>query len=139
MLRSALLCLVLGLLAAASAPELAAAALWSVKADCNAGDWTVDVELEGFGLLDASCDEDGESRLLVDVGDTVVTGGGIAATSSLGTSCDLPLASDSKLVLKCGSETEDASRSELEEELEVEVELEDDAAEDPERDGDEVE
>lgn len=123
MLRSALLLLSLGL-SVLSTSRAAPAAIWSVEADCKRGDWSVDVDLDGFGTVDASCRDGQEVRLSVDVGERTVAGGRVAAISALGTACEGPHASDAKFMLKCGSETEDETGFEVEEELEVEVELE---------------
>jgi hypothetical protein len=124
MLRNSLLLLVLGLFASVVVPKIATAAIWSVKADCKNGDWTVSVDLAGVGPVDASCIDGTETHFPVDVGDLIVTGGSIAATSSGGTMCDLPRGSDFKFTLECASKTEDSAGFELEEKVEVEVELE---------------
>ena len=124
MLRSALSLLSLGLVSGLLAPQAATAATWSIEADCQRGDWWVDVELAGFGPIDASCDDGGETRLSIDVGVPRPTRARIAAISSLGTVCEGPETNGTKLTLKCGSEIEDATGFEVEEELEVEVELE---------------
>ena len=123
MLRSSRLLVLLGLATALVVSRPAPAAVWSIEADCRRGDWSVDVELAGFGLVDASCRDGRETRLSVDVGEQNVTGGQVAAISSLGTLCESAEASAVKLALKCGDETEDATGFEVEEELEVEVEL----------------
>jgi hypothetical protein len=114
------LALATGLLAARPTP----AALWSIEADCAHGDWWVEVELTGFGVVDASCEDGGDTRRSIEVGPQPASGGRITAISSRGTVCEGPDVRDTKLELQCGSETEDPDGFEVEEELEVEVELE---------------
>ena len=102
----------------------AAAAVWSVQADCKRGDWSVEVTLTGFGAVDASCIAGKQTRLLVDVGEVAVEGGSIAATSSAGTLCDLAPSRDWKFGIECERESESFEGFEWQEELEVEVERE---------------
>jgi hypothetical protein len=109
-------------------PQLATAAIWSVEADCGDGDWTVEVQLEGFGTADASCVDGAKTHIEVDVGDLSVTHVGIEATSASGATCDHSAVGDSKLKLECAFKTEDGDGFELEEEVEVEVEVEEDEA-----------
>jgi hypothetical protein len=122
--RNTLVLLSLGVVSGLLLSRAASAAIWSMEADCARGDWSVEVTLDGFAMVDASCAERSKTRLWVDVADQIVTGGSIAAISSRGTVCEGPETSDSKFTLKCGIEMEDASGSEIEEELEVEVERE---------------
>lgn len=124
MVRNAPLALAFALFASLFVSQTAAAATWSVEADCKEGDWTVVVLLAGFGPVDASCVDGAETRVLVDVGDVAVTDASIEATSSAGTLCDLPSGGDFKLALECASKTGDSAGLEVEDELEVEVELE---------------
>ncbi len=124
-----------GLLSLLFAPQLAAASIWSVQADCGDGDWTVEVQLAGFGALDASCVDGAEAHVEVDVGDLVVTQGSIEATSSSGATCRSAAFGDSKFKLECAHKSEDGDGFELEEEVEVEVEAEEDEGD--ERDEDE--
>ena len=128
MVRSSLIVRGLGLLSILFVPQLAAASIWSVKAECGDGDWTVEVQLAGFGAVDASCVDDSKTNVLVDVGDLVVTDGSIAATSSFGAMCDVVAGGDSKFKLECAHKAEDRNGFELEEEVEVEVEMEDNDA-----------
>ena len=115
-----------GLLSILCVPQLAAASIWSVRADCGDGDWTVEVQLAGFGVLDASCVDGAKTNLEVDVGDLIVTHGSIEATSSSGATCDNADVGDSKFKLECAHKAEDGDGFELEEEVEVEVEVEED-------------
>ena len=115
-----------GLLSILFVPQLAAASIWSVRADCGDGDWTVEVELAGFGVLDASCVDGAKTHIEVDVGDLIVTHGSIEATSSSGATCDNAAVGDSKLKLECAHKAENGDGFELEEEVEVEVEVEED-------------
>ncbi|MBW2424211.1 MAG: hypothetical protein JRG86_08180 [Deltaproteobacteria bacterium] len=118
--------------------QSAAAAVWSIKTDCEEGDWTVEIELAGFGTLDASCVDGTKKRLSVDVGDLGVTSTGITATSASGTICDATSAGEPRFKLECGEKSEDIDGFELEEEIEVELELEqeeeDDEAQEDEED-----
>ena len=123
MLRSSLLLLATGWFASLAAPQIATAAIWSVEADCRRGDWTLGVELTGFGTVDASCIHGVQSRVAVDVGELTVTGGAIKA-SSVRTACELPTGSGSKFSLECEGRSEDSSGFELDEAVEIEVELE---------------
>ena len=118
MLRNSLILLALGLFV----PQIATAAVWSVKADCKEGDWTVDVIL-GDLMIDASCSDGMEYDENFNV-DGLVTEGSIAATSSGQTMCDLRLGSDVKSTLECATKSEDSTGLEFEEKVEVEVELE---------------
>jgi hypothetical protein len=115
-----------GLLSILFVPQLAAASIWSVRADCGDGDWTVEVELAGFGVLDASCVDGAKTHVEVDVGDLIVTHGSIEATSSSGATCDNAAVGDSKFKLECAHKVEYGDGFELEEEVEVEVEVEED-------------
>jgi hypothetical protein len=115
-----------GLLSILFVPQLAAASIWSVRADCGDGDWTVEVELAGFGVLDASCVDGAKTHIEVDVGDLIVTHGSIEATSSSGATCDNAAVGDSKFKLECAHKVEYGDGFELEEEVEVEVEVEED-------------
>ena len=81
-------------------------------------------ELAGFGSIDASCVDGRETRAIVDVGDLLVTGGSIEATSSAGAICDLPSGHGSKFSVECESESDDPAALEPKAEVEVEVELE---------------
>jgi len=119
-----------GLLSILFVPQLAAASIWSVRADCGDGDWTVEVELAGFGVLDASCVDGAKTYVEVDVGDLIVTHGSIEATSSSGATCDNAAVGDSKFKLECAHKTEYGDGFELEEEVEVEVEVEEDEGDD---------
>jgi hypothetical protein len=121
MLRSSLLLLAVGFFAGSVVPQAASAEIWSIKADCKEGDWTVSVDL-GSGPIDASCLGGAETKF--DVGDVVVTGGSISAMSATGTMCALPMGSDFKFTLECAAKLEDSLGNELEEKVEVEVELE---------------
>ena len=107
-------------------PQLALASIWSVEADCGDGDWAVEVQLAGFGALDASCVDGAKTHVEVDVGDLIVTHGSIEATSSSGVMCDIAAVGDSKFKLECAHKAEDGDGFELEEEIEVEVEVEED-------------
>jgi hypothetical protein len=104
--------------------QSATAALWSIKADCEEGDWSVEIELAGFGALDASCLDGTKTELSVDVGELGVTNASVAATSTSGTMCDGATRGEPRFKLECSQKTEDAAGFELEEELEVEMELE---------------
>jgi len=115
-----------GLLSILFVPQLAAASIWSVRADCGDGDWTVEVELAGFGVLDASCVDGAKTHVEVDVGDLIVTHGSIGVTSSSGATCDNAAVGDSKFKLECAHKAEYGDGFELEEEVEVEVEVEED-------------
>ncbi len=126
-----------GLLSILLAPQLAVASIWSVRADCGDGDWTVEVQLAGFGALDASCVDGAESHVAVDVGDLTVTHGSIEATSASGMTCNSTAVGDSKFELECAQKAEDGDGFELEEEVEVEVEVEEDEVEEDEGDEDE--
>lgn len=126
MIRSTRIVWGFGLLSILFVPQLAAASIWSVRADCGDGDWTVEVELAGFGALDASCVDGAKTHVEVDVGDLIVTHGSIEATSSSGVTCNNAAVGDSKFKLECAHKAEDGDGFELEEEVEVEVEVEED-------------
>ena len=115
-----------GLLSILFVPQFAAASIWSIQTDCGDGDWTVEVQLAGFGALDASCVDGAKTHVEVDVGDLIVTHGSIEATSSSGATCDIAAVGDSKFKLECAHKAEDGDGFELEEEVEVEVEVEED-------------
>jgi hypothetical protein len=119
-----------GLLSILFVPQLAPASIWSVRADCGDGDWTVEVQLADFGALDASCVDDAKTRVEVDVGDLIVSHVSIEATSASGATCDHAAIGESKIKLECAHKAEDGDGFELEEELEVEVEVEDDGGDD---------
>ena len=119
-----------GFLAILFVPQLATASIWSVQSDCGDGDWTVEVQLEGFGSLDASCVDGAETHIEVDVGDLIVNHGSIEAMSASGATCDHTAVGDSKFKLECAYKTDDSNGFELEEELEVEVEIEGDEGDD---------
>jgi len=104
--------------------QSAAAAVWSIDADCEEGDWTVAIELVGFGNLDASCVDGTKTQLGVDVGSLSVTEVSITATSARGTMCDATSGGEPRFKLECSDKREDVAGFELEEELEVELELE---------------
>lgn len=116
----------LGLLSILFAPQLAAASIWSVRTDCGDGDWTVEIQLAGYGALDASCVDGAKTHVEVDVGNLIVTHGSIEATSSSGATCDIAVVGDSKFKLECTHKVEGGDGFELEEEIEVEVEVEED-------------
>lgn len=126
MIRSTRIVRGFGLLSILFVPQLATASIWSVRADCGDGDWTVEVQLAGFGALDASCVDGAKTHVEVDVGDLIVTHGSIEATSSSGATCDSATVGDSKFKLECAHKAEDGDGFELEEEVEVEVEVEED-------------
>ena len=86
----------------------------------------MEVQLAGFGVLDASCVDGAKTNVEVDVGDLIVTHGSIEATSSSGATCDTAAVGDSKFKLECAHKAEDGDGFELEEEVEVEVEVEED-------------
>jgi hypothetical protein len=130
MIRSAQIVLGLGLLSILFVPQLAPASIWSVRADCGDGDWTVEVQLAGFGALDASCVDGAKTHIEVDVGDLIVTHSSIEATSSSGATCDNTAVGDAKLKLECAHKAEDSEGFELEEEVEVEIEVEEDEGDD---------
>jgi hypothetical protein len=115
-----------GLLSILFVPQFAAASIWSIQTDCGDGDWAVEVQLAGFGALDASCVDGAKTHVEVDVGDLIVTHGSIEATSASGVTCNNAAAGDSKFKLECAHKAEDADGFELEEEVEVEVEVEED-------------
>ena len=58
-----------GLLSILFVPQLALASIWSVEADCGDGDWTVEVQLAGFGALDASCVDGAKTHVEVEEGE----------------------------------------------------------------------
>jgi len=132
MIRSAQIVRGFGLLSILFVPQLAPASVWSVRADCGDGDWTVEVQLAGFGALDASCVDGAKTDIEVDVGDLIVTHSSIEATSASGATCDNAAVGDSKLKLECAHKAEDGEGFELEEEVEVEVEVEEDEGDDDE-------
>jgi hypothetical protein len=119
-----------GLLSILFVPQLAPASIWSVQADCGDGDWTVEVQLDGYGTLDASCVDGAKTHVEVDVGDLIVTHAIIEATSASGATCDHAAVGDSKFKLECAYKAEDGDGFELEEEVEVEVEVEEDEGDD---------
>ena len=125
-IRTAQIALGFGLLSILCVPQLALASIWSVQADCGDGDWTVEVQLDGFGALDASCVDGARTHVEVDVGDLSVTHGSIEATSASGATCDHAAIGDAKFKLECAHKAEDGDGFELEEEVEVEVEVEED-------------
>jgi hypothetical protein len=104
--------------------QSATAALWSINADCEEGDWSVEIELVGFGTLDASCVDGIKTQLSVDVGELGVTNASVAATSASGTMCDATSRGEPRFKLECGDKREDIAGFELEEEIEVELEVE---------------
>ena len=130
MIRSTRIARDFGLLSILFVPQLAPASIWSVQADCGDGDWTVEVQLAGFGTLDASCVDGAKTHVEVDVGDLIVTHGSIEVTSSSGATCDSAAVGDSKFKLECAHKAEDGDGFELEEEVEVEVEVEEDEGDD---------
>jgi len=130
MIRSKRIVWSFGLLSILFVPQLAVASIWSIRADCGDGDWTVEVQLEGFGNFDASCVDGTETHIEVDVGDLSVTHASIEATSASGATCDHTAVGDSKFKLECAYKTENGDGFELEEELEVEVENEEDEGDD---------
>ena len=130
MIRSTRIVWGFGLLSILFVPQLAAASIWSIQAECEDGDWTVEVQLAGFGALDASCVDGDKTHVEVDVGDLIVTHGSIEVTSSSGAMCDSAAVGDSKFKLECAHKAEDADGFELEEEVEVEVEVEEDEGDD---------
>jgi len=130
MIRSTQIVRGFGLLAILFVPQLAPASIWSVQADCGDGDWTVEVQLEGFGTLDASCVDGSKTQVEVDMGDLIVTHVSIEATSASGATCDHAGVGDSGFKLECAHKVEDGDGFELEEEVEVEVEVEEDGGDD---------
>jgi len=130
MIRSTQIVWSFGLLSILFVSQLAKASVWSIQADCGDGDWTVEVQLEGFGSFDASCVDGAKTQIEVDVGDLSVTHGSIEATSASGATCDHTAVGDSKFKLECAYKAEDGDGFELEEEVEVEVEVEADEEDD---------
>jgi hypothetical protein len=130
MIRSTRIVRGFGLLSILFVPQLALASIWSVQADCGDGDWAVEVQLDGFGALDASCVDGAKTGVEVDVGDLSVTQVSIEATSASGVTCDHAAVGDAKFKLECAHKAEDADGFELEEEVEVEVEVEEDGGDD---------
>ena len=55
MLRSTRLAIFLGLLVGLAVPAVTSADVWSIKSDCEEGDWSVTVTLDGLGAVDVSC------------------------------------------------------------------------------------
>ena len=129
-IRTSQIALAFGLLSILSVPQFATASIWSIQADCGDGDWTVEVQLDGFGALDASCVDGTRTHVEVDVGDLSVTHGSIEATSASGVTCDHAAIGDAKFKLECAHKSEDGDGFELEEEVEVEVEVEEDEGDD---------
>ena len=126
MIRSTPIVRVFALLSILFVPQLVGASIWSIQTDCGDGDWTVEVQLAGFGGLDASCVDGAKTLVEVDVGDLIVTHGSVDAMSSSGVTCNTAAVGDSKFKLECAHKSEDGDGSELEEEVEVEVEVEED-------------
>ena len=124
MLRSTRLAMLLGLLMGLAVPAIASADIWSIQSDCEDGDWSVSVTLDGLGTFDASCLDGTKTEQTFDTGALVVTGVEIEATSALGTYCQVPSSGDSKIVLKCASKSEISPELETEDEVEVEIEWE---------------
>jgi hypothetical protein len=113
-----------GLLMGFTIPAIASADTWSIQSDCEEGDWSVTVTLDGLGAVDASCLDGTKTEHTFDTDALVVTGTAIEATSALGTHCRLPSSGDSKIVLECSSKSENSPGLETEDELEVEIEWE---------------
>jgi hypothetical protein len=132
MLRSTRLAIFLGLLVGFAVPAVTSADVWSIKSDCEEGDWSVTVTLDGLGAVDVSCLDGAKTERTFDTGALVVTDAHIEATSALGTYCQLPSGGDSKVVLECSSRSENSAGLEAEDELEVEIEREEAELEDEE-------
>jgi hypothetical protein len=116
--------MVLGLLMGFTVPAIASADIWSIQSDCEEGDWSVTVTLDGLGVVDVSCLDGTKIDRSFDTSSLVVTRAAIEATSALGTYCQVPLSGESKIVLECSSKSENGAGLEAEDELEVEIEWE---------------
>ena len=103
------------------------ASIWSIRADCGDGNWTVEVHLADLGAFDASCVDGKETHNEVELGNQIVGDGSVEATSSSNATCGTTGVRDSIFKLECAHETVYSDGFDTEADVDGEIE-EDDGA-----------